>query len=70
MNGFFFRAVFFQSLDIWRAIWEADWHYIDINNQKMIAMLILRGRKAKLVRVPFFEVTLNAYTKVRTIWRI
>lgn len=43
---------------------DADWYYFDINNQKMIAVLILRGKQAKLIKVPFFEVTLNAYTKV------
>lgn len=43
---------------------DADWYYFDLSNQKMIAMLILRGKQAKLIKVPFFEVTLNAYTKV------
>lgn len=41
-----------------------DWHLLDVNNQKMIATLIRRGQKATFVRVPFFEVTLMAYTKV------
>ncbi|XP_055301169.1 odorant receptor 22c [Sitodiplosis mosellana] len=53
-----------HSLGIWRAVWAADWHLLDVNNQKMIVALIRRGQKPKLVKVPFFEVTLTAYTKI------
>lgn len=52
-------------MDISGAIWNGDWHYLNLHNQKMIAMLIMRGQKPKYVKVPFFEVTLVAYAKVR-----
>lgn len=58
------RISFLQSLDICRAIWDSDWYYLNTNNQKMIQLLILSSQKPKFVKVPFFEVTLNAYTKV------
>lgn len=70
LNNFHNKAKFsIQSLDIWSAVWDSDWHLIDVNNQKMIFMLILRGQEAKLIKVPFFEVTLTAYTKVRFVIR-
>ncbi|XP_031633877.1 odorant receptor 22c-like [Contarinia nasturtii] len=53
-----------KSLDICKMVCDSDWYYLDVNNQKMIHMLILRGQMAKFVKVPFFEVTLTAYTKI------
>lgn len=60
--------LFLQSLDICKAIYYSDWHHLDRYNQQMIRLIILRGQKAKLVQVPFFEVTLTAYTKVLIIF--
>lgn len=54
-----------HSVDIFKATWEGNWYHLDIDNQKIIAMMLLRSKKAKLVHVPFFEVTLTAFTKVK-----
>lgn len=60
---------FHQSLDIFNATWEENWYLLDVANQKIIALMLLRSQKPKYVKVPFFEVTLIAYTKVNLIQR-
>lgn len=52
-------------MDIGSAVWNVDWYHLDSNNQKLVAMMILRSQNAKFIKVPFFEVTLNAFAKVK-----
>lgn len=56
----------FQSTEVYFTCWDVHWQQLDVDNQKLMLMMICRSQRSKSIRVPFFELSLFAYSKV--IW--
>lgn len=57
-------AWFLQSYDIHEAAYFVDWYKLDIRNQRLISLVILRAQTPCGVVVPFFESSLQTFTTV------
>lgn len=53
-----------QSYDIHEAAYSIDWYKLDVRNQRLIAMVILRAQTPCGIVVPFFESSLQTFTTV------
>lgn len=53
-----------QSSQIAIAAYSMEWHHSNRTVRQIILMMIRRSQEAKVVRIPFFGVSLEAYTKI------
>lgn len=53
-----------QSSQIAIAAYSMEWHHSNKTVRQIILMMIRRSQEATVVRVPFFGVSLDAYTKI------
>lgn len=58
----FFKHI--QSSEIAIAAYSMQWHHSNQKVRQIILMMIHRSQQAKVVRIPFFSVSLEAYMKI------